>query len=811
MRLTLRTLLAYLDNTLSPENAKTLGEKVQHSSIASELADRIRRVTAQPTVDAPDADAVGPTDDANAIAEYLDDTLAPELTADVERRCVASDVQLSEVAACHQILAIVLGEKAEVPTTLRKRVYELGSQAAMAHPEQSSANQPANTPDSNTPPSPTADPTAEARDQVTPVGPADSGVADATTRMAAEPDLNATLSAATKQIRKQLHHQRGVDPNGQAIAGDRTRERLESIGPILAGGRPSRVAPLLVALGLAAAFLFVVTQAFSPLKDYRKRIAEAQDAKNNAPATNPAPQNISVPPTNEPNTPEIPSAETPTEPAPTNNNESTTSSPPDSSPAPVDGATADKADAPAPTDNPNAENPNNTSEPAAVNEPAPAPNPTPNTPTEPIPDNTQPNPLDAAVEQVAAAPPLGIVEVDGGMLLLQDSATGQWSRLSSDAELDTGDVLACGPTYSARLLLEGGLELNLIGPCAIRISEVASEAAPKVAKLSVDFGRLVLMATSDPLEVRVATPAISGRCELTAAGTACGISVAYRRPPGSNLLDPNSSVAITDLIAIQNRLEFQPNNQDASASPNTISLNTNQACRFSTDAPPQVNLAAEPPAWTGPDGEQLTSPQQLAQQGLAETLSPDDPIELGLRKLIGFRRQEVSALAARTLLHLGMVDVLFGPEGVLNTPQHRNQWPVLVGDLRAFVSRGQAPASLAGAAIGQLEGEQSGGKIWALLTGFTPEQLERGADNAILELMDDPAMSVRVVATETLRHITGDTLAFRPDYDTPTRRSKVLKELQRRQRRDQIRWTDPEAATRGLPTIDGNDQNPLQP
>src|SRR5690606_10368205 len=133
-------------------------------------------------------------DDANAIAEYLDDTLAPELTADVERQCVASDAQLAEVAAGHQILAITLGEPAEVPATLRRRVYQLAQEKGASIAEHVGAVESAEQ---------LSEPVHEANaPTVTPVGPADSGVAEATTRLAADRDLNATLAAASKTIRK---------------------------------------------------------------------------------------------------------------------------------------------------------------------------------------------------------------------------------------------------------------------------------------------------------------------------------------------------------------------------------------------------------------------------------------------------------------------------------------------------------------------------------------------------------------------------------------------------------------------------------
>jgi hypothetical protein len=125
MRLTLRTLLAYLDDTLSPAKAREIGLKVAENPQAQELIDRIKRVTRRRGLATPPAGTEGSPSDPNTVAEYLSDTLPADQLAQFEAACLESDVHLAEVAACHQILTLVLSEQVRVPPTARKRMYQL--------------------------------------------------------------------------------------------------------------------------------------------------------------------------------------------------------------------------------------------------------------------------------------------------------------------------------------------------------------------------------------------------------------------------------------------------------------------------------------------------------------------------------------------------------------------------------------------------------------------------------------------------------------------------------------------------------------
>src|SRR5207247_7234702 len=69
MRLTLRTLLAYLDDILEPTQAREIGEKLNESSFASSLVSRIREVMRRRRLTAPTLSGPGVGIDPNTVAE----------------------------------------------------------------------------------------------------------------------------------------------------------------------------------------------------------------------------------------------------------------------------------------------------------------------------------------------------------------------------------------------------------------------------------------------------------------------------------------------------------------------------------------------------------------------------------------------------------------------------------------------------------------------------------------------------------------------------------------------------------------------
>jgi hypothetical protein len=123
MRLTLRTLLAWLDDKLPPVQVQEIGKQVAVSPLAQELVQRIHRVTRQRRLTIPPRTGAEATDP-NLVASYLDNDLNAEQVAEYEKKCLVSDVNLAEAASVHQILSL-LGQKVQVPHQAKVRMYGL--------------------------------------------------------------------------------------------------------------------------------------------------------------------------------------------------------------------------------------------------------------------------------------------------------------------------------------------------------------------------------------------------------------------------------------------------------------------------------------------------------------------------------------------------------------------------------------------------------------------------------------------------------------------------------------------------------------
>lgn len=133
LRLTLRVLLAYRDGILEPADMEEAGGKLRQSDFASKVNARIDAALKNHA----DDDALArdaPTQDANDIAEYLDNVMAADKVVPLETACLQNDSALAEVAACHNLVATLLNGPAPSSTEedrhLRDRAYKIPAHGA---------------------------------------------------------------------------------------------------------------------------------------------------------------------------------------------------------------------------------------------------------------------------------------------------------------------------------------------------------------------------------------------------------------------------------------------------------------------------------------------------------------------------------------------------------------------------------------------------------------------------------------------------------------------------------------------------------
>jgi hypothetical protein len=125
MTLRLRTLLDYLDDTLEPAQTKEVGQQVAEDANVQELISRIKQVTRRRRLTTPPAGDNHPRFEPQTVAAYLDGSLPEEEAREIEKICLDSDVHLAELASCHQILTLSMGEPALVPPRAMERMYGL--------------------------------------------------------------------------------------------------------------------------------------------------------------------------------------------------------------------------------------------------------------------------------------------------------------------------------------------------------------------------------------------------------------------------------------------------------------------------------------------------------------------------------------------------------------------------------------------------------------------------------------------------------------------------------------------------------------
>ncbi len=610
MKLTLRTMLAYMDDGLDEADAKELGKKIDESEFASKLVYRIRSAMRKLRLGAPKLLGKGIGLDANTVAEYLEATLSPDRVADFEKVCLESDVHLAEAAACHQILTLLAVAPVHVEPALRERVYQIGRPVA-ARPQSETAAA------STTASSPPAPPTT-----------------------APSPDGAAKSPAATEK--------------------KTARPKPEVPDYLKAGSRPWFV-PFAVS---AAIVLVVLTVAFFALGGPGRFLAQpnADDTENNE--TPPTDDGKTAPPAgatspNGATTPDDKSGDKTNVVTPPNGIgiDDADGKPDGTDKTPDDGTDKGLPDPPEPGPSPVVK-PDD--KPGAPDGDKPDDEPSPVEPSD-KPDKVD---ADKVPEGTVVVPPepkavgLGRLISVRQVLARMDSKAGTWFRLPINSTITSADRVLALPNYEPQIALATGLQLTLVGPAELQAHPLLADDTPDV---EIKYGRaLIVMFGKAGARMALRMGERRGVATFVDADSAMAVEVVPYLPPGT---DPEKVAAkpVVNIWATNGQIEWAERDV-------TVPLAENQALTFYGNEGQPVSVS-EMPKWITHRGP--VDIDKTAAEGLEAAIDTERPLLVSLEERVEDFSVEVRMLAARSLMYLDRFDPFVLK---LEQPENKSFW-----------------------------------------------------------------------------------------------------------------------------------------
>jgi hypothetical protein len=719
MRLTLRTMLAFADDVLEPDDAREVGQKIEESEVATSLMHRLRDVTRRLRLGAPRVDAKGLAGDANNVAEYLDNTMPVEELSDFERICLESDVHLAEVASSHQILTLVLGEPAEVDPKSRQRMYVVVSDARAEKLEEE----------------------------------------------AVEP-----APARTKRRKSKRASSRASVVRRRPEVPDYLREQVRR--------RSWRTwvaaAVLLIAVaGAAAIFGPTLVERLSTTT-----VADAGDAgavdskadnaqlgqaeKSDVPA--PAESDLvgpDAPPAKLDNVPPAPTAGDLKQP---DGQSSVATRADDAAKLPV---------APAPSDVASADG---TPAPATPADPMPAaptgeegPVPMPGTPTDPA------APVEGApAPDVAVQPqPVGrLTTAEEVAVRYEPSPSGAnspaaWRRLSSQDALHAGDLILALPAYRPAITsgAGGGFAMQVLGGSLLAIEPMDEQGA-----IGIDLvqGRVVVMAAShEGARLRFTLGDHKGVAVLVGTDATLAVEVRRRLIDGGDFDQPPMVDVVAQIFVTGGEVRWQDpvaGTEDVIKAGGTRIVGT----------PPPVVEAVEPaalgvPPWVSTN--EVDQLQKLAAPALNVKLTPGEPVSLRLKEMAYEARQlEQRSLATLSLTYLGDFET-FLPL-LSDTVQHDN-WNTHIAAVRDVLARSPNASGALQQTLATQRDAAKARELYEMIRSYDAKQLRDWAAARLVANLEHPDLDFRILSFWNLNYLTGFSLNYRPHYTEARRQPGV--------------------------------------
>jgi hypothetical protein len=768
MRLTLRTLLAYMDDILEPADAQDIDNKIQESEFATGLLHRTRDVMRRMRLSAPDVWNDGETLNCNTVAEYLDNTLSNERVPDFERICLESDVHLAEVACCHQILTLVLGEPAEVDPMSRQRMYQVPSlEAAEAEAAGKGSGSAAAVRSRE---KPTVPDYLREQPSKRPWMPAVAGVlltvffavvvlaalgqfepgAPLASLLGIEPEADEQVAAAGAEAGDESPAPQ--QPAPEAGAPEDPAADGGSGEPAVGGDGPKPDVP-------------------APSEDEAASEPEPADgspAEASEIAAEPPMPSEALPEEAEPTEPES----TPQEPAVAAGGDEPTAPMPVEPNEPVGRETP--ADAPATID---------TTRPGGESETAEAAAPATDDDSPPMPSDVRP-PVDsiaasepkpgAEAPEVEASEPestapatenLGRVVSDRKVLVGLDAESGAWNRVPSNAILTSQKPLLALPTYRPGIALTGGLTAQLAGGTQIELLPKGDNGSPGVV---VRYGRIIVRSMGQAeAGLRFRSGDREGQLTLLDAESTAAVEVTREVPPG---VDPTEEPVPPTIrvYAVSGQVRCQAEGLDEA-----VTIESSKMLVLPSEGLPEVLQSETIPDWA--EGDTTGALDQRASPAIEAAVVEDRPVELSLRELSVHRQREVRWLAVRCLGHLGEFRPLVA---MLDDGSQKVLWPQCVRHVRDALERGPEAAAQLKAAL-ENEHPEEGSAMYRILLGYSDQQFRDGGAARLIDYLDHSTLAVRVVAFLTLEELTGLGLYYEPG-DSATKRAGSIRKWKER-------------------------------
>ncbi len=764
MRLTLRTLLAYLDGNLEPEDADDIGKKIEESEFASKLVQAIRECVQRPRLGSPALVGRGLGADPNTVAEYLEYRLADERVPEFERICLESEVHLAEVASCHQILTLVLGEPAEIDPSARQRMYGIAAEAdappaqvdssrgraggeaivapvmATVSAAQVGGAQPSAPPVLRRPKPEVPEYLRESRTRIWPIV--------AAVLVAATITFAGLYFFGPSPFREQVTALVG-ETEGVPPAEDPQPTGEKAVEPAVADTSATQPAEqpvegateAAVPAGDEAPGDSASPDPNTPAGDVPAADPYAEDAAPVDPRAEGPTDPSLVRPTEMPLEGEPAGAPLPPEPMPPGGT-ARTIPPPTATGAPIPGSLPVAEDMPA-------ESGTDTPFPSPAAEGAPAP-------IGPAPDVSP-----------AAAPAEGFgryTSTRGEILLRFDPASGEWMRSPAGTLLQKGDRLLSLPLFQPTLTLSSNFTVQADGATSMELVGWDEAGVPII---KVEYGRLLIDTISRAgNSLRLQLDGHEPLITFVDPQSTLALEVYRELPPGKN-----PQVAPAPLVANVYSTSgiIRVANQDAAPvelqAPAVMSL-------LGTGAQP---VAGEFPAWV--NGEVLSDADRNTAGEIEAYLTTDMPVGLQLREVndpqhkLG-RKRNVRSAAIRGLTYLDS----FEPSiDALNEPDLNLYWSDVRRELQRAIARSPETAARVQAAFIKKRGQADGPALDRMLWGYTANDLNTGSDRDLIDALGrNDALDFRVLGIAALIEIKGGAShGYRPDDNEGKRRQAL--------------------------------------